>query len=145
MWQNSWLVYVLHMLHCAGNHSSFIHPMKWILVKAWLNVEANSDVNVVSWHHDRELEVTKMAVWKSKHCFSWSPVFCCARYILKDCRILSWGWIDTCRIGLCVDRIALLTFWMLFFFWFQSNDILGAILEGYPKTKKQLYVSINCM
>lgn len=26
---------------------------------------------------------------------------------------------------------------------FQGNDILGAILEGYPKTKKQLYVSVR--
>lgn len=30
-----------------------------------------------------------------------------------------------------------------FYSCFQSNDILGAILEGYPKTKKQLYVSNN--
>jgi hypothetical protein len=28
-------------------------------------------------------------------------------------------------------------------FIFQANDILGAVLEGYPKTKKQLYVSFK--
>lgn len=28
-------------------------------------------------------------------------------------------------------------------FLLQTNDVLGAILEGYPKTKKQLYVSIK--
>ena len=32
-----------------------------------------------------------------------------------------------------------------FVFILQSNDILSAILEGYPKTKKQLYVSINTL
>ena len=35
--------------------------------------------------------------------------------------------------------IHLVTFFLLFFF--QSTEIISAVLEGYPKTKKQLLVS----